>query len=83
MCFITATFEIIATTRLAPLFFPVSHLEAAIMGTVLGAVSPEVIVPKMLKLMESGYGKSKSIPQLIMAGASVDNICVIVLFASC
>lgn len=52
------------------------------MGTVLGAVSPAVIVPKMLKLMESGYGKSKSIPQLILAGASVDDIYVIVLFTS-
>ncbi len=82
MCFIPATFEIAATTIFAPMFFPISHLEAAIMGTVLGAVSPAVIVPKMLKLMESGYGKSKSIPQLILAGASVDDIYVIVLFAS-
>lgn len=82
MCFIPATFEIAATTIFAPMFFPISHLEAAIMGTVLGAVSPAVIVPKMLKLMESGYGKSKRIPQLIMAGASVDDIYVIVLFTS-
>ncbi len=82
MCFIPATFEIAATTIFAPMFFPISHLEAAIMGTVLGAVSPAVIVPKMLKLMESGYGKSKSIPQIILAGASVDDIYVIVLFTS-
>ncbi|MFV0342863.1 MAG: cation:proton antiporter [Anaerocolumna sp.] len=82
MCFIPATFEIVTTTVVAPLFFPITHLEAAIMGTVLGAVSPAVIVPKMLKLMESGYGKSQSIPQLIMAGASVDDIFVIVLFTS-
>ncbi len=82
MCFIPATFEIAATTIFAPMLFPISHLEAAIMGTVLGAVSPAVVVPKMLKLMESGYGKSKSIPQLIMAGASVDDIYVIVLFTS-
>lgn len=82
MCFIPATFEITATTIFAPMFFPVSHLEAAIMGTVLGAVSPAVIVPKMLKLMENGYGRAKSIPQLIMAGASVDDIYVIVLFTS-
>jgi len=74
MCFIPATFEIAATTIFAPMFFPISYLEAAIMGTVLGAVSPAVVVPKMLKLMESGYGKSQSIPQLIMAGASVDDI---------
>lgn len=82
MCFIPATFEIVTTTVVAPLFFPITHLEAAIMGTVLGAVSPAVIVPKMLKLMESGYGRSQSIPQLIMAGASVDDIFVIVLFTS-
>lgn len=82
MCFIPATFEIAATTIFAPMIFPISHLEAAIMGTVLGAVSPAVVVPKMLKLMESGYGKAKSIPQLILAGASVDDIYVIVLFAS-
>lgn len=82
MCFIPATFEIAATTIFAPILFHISHLEAAIMGTVLGAVSPAVIVPKMLKLMEDGYGKSRSIPQLIMAGASVDDIYVIVLFTS-
>lgn len=82
MCFIPATFEIAATTIFAPMIFPISHLEAAIMGTVLGAVSPAVVIPKMLKLMESGYGKSKSIPQLILAGASVDDIYVIVLFTS-
>ncbi|MCK9479262.1 MAG: cation:proton antiporter [Firmicutes bacterium] len=82
MCFLPATFEIIATTIFAPMFFRISHLEAAIMGTVLGAVSPAVVVPKMLKLMEGGYGKSKCIPQLIMAGASVDDIYVIVLFTS-
>jgi NhaP-type Na+/H+ or K+/H+ antiporter len=82
MCFIPASFEIAATTIFAPMFFPISHLEAAIMGTVLGAVSPAVIVPKMLKLMEHGYGRDKSIPQLIMAGASVDDIYVIVLFTS-
>ena len=82
MCFIPATLEIVATTIFAPMFFPVTHLEAAIMGTVLGAVSPAVVVPKMLKLMENGYGRAKSIPQLIMAGASVDDIYVIVLFTS-
>lgn len=82
VCFVPATFEIAVTTIFAPMFFPVTHLEAAIMGTVLGAVSPAVIVPKMLKLMENGYGKNKSIPQLIMAGASVDDIYVVVLFAS-
>ncbi len=82
MCFIPAAFEIAATTIFAPMFFSISYLEAAILGTVLGAVSPAIIVPKMLKLMESGYGKAKSIPQLIMAGASVDDVFVIVLFTS-
>lgn len=82
MCFVPATFEIVATLILAPLLLHVSYIEAAIMGTVLAAVSPAVIVPRMLHLMESGYGKNKSIPQLIMAGASVDDIYVIVLFTS-
>ena len=82
MCFIPATFELVAITILAPMFFDMSYLEAAIMGAVLAAVSPAVVVPQMLKLMESGYGKSKGIPQLIMAGASVDDIYVIVLFTA-
>lgn len=82
MCFVPATFEIVTVIILAPMLFSISHLEAAILGCVLGAVSPAVIVPKMLNLMEEGYGKSKSIPQLILAGASVDDIYVIVLFSS-
>lgn len=82
MCFVPATFEIVAVTLLAPLLLDVTTLEAAIMGTVLAAVSPAVIVPRMLHLMESGYGKDKSIPQLLMAGASVDDIYVIVLFTA-
>lgn len=82
MCFVPATFEILAITLLAPIFLKISTMEAAIMGTVLAAVSPAVIVPRMLHLMEMGYGKSKSVPQLIMAGASVDDVYVIVLFTS-
>ena len=82
MCFVPATFEIIACTIFAPMFFPVTHLEGAIMGAVLGAVSPAVVVPRMLKLMEGGWGKKMSIPQMIMAGASADDIYVIILFAS-
>ena len=82
MCFIPASLELIAVTLLAPLFFQISYLEAAIMGAVLAAVSPAVVVPRMLKLMENGYGKKNSIPQLIMAAASVDDIYVIVLFTS-
>lgn len=82
MCFVPATFEIIGMIIIAPLLLKVSILEAAIMGTVIAAVSPAVIVPKMLKLMEEGYGKSKSIPQMILAGASVDDVYVIVLFTA-
>lgn len=82
MCFVPACFEIVGMLILAPLFLGITHLEAAIMGAVIAAVSPAVVVPKMLKLMESGYGKSKSIPQMIMAGASVDDVFVIVIFAA-
>ena len=82
MCFIPATFEIIAITILAPILFNISYIESAIMGCVIAAVSPAVVVPRMIKLIEDGYGQEKSIPQLIMAGASVDDIYVIVLFTS-
>lgn len=82
MCFVPACFEITGMLCLAPKLLGVSVLEAAVLGTVIAAVSPAVIVPKMLKLMEEGYGTDKSIPQLIMAGASVDDVFVIVLFAS-
>ncbi len=82
MCFIPATLEIIGSILLAPPLLGVSIVEAAIIGTMLGAVSPAVIVPKMLTLMESGYGRKKSIPQLIMAGASADDIYCIVLFTA-
>lgn len=80
MCFIPATLEIIGMIILASCLFKLSFLDSAILGTVIAAVSPAVIVPKMLKLMEEGYGKKNNIPQLIMAGASVDDIFVIVLF---
>lgn len=82
MCFVPATFEIIGAVLLAPRLLGVSVIEAAIMGAMLAAVSPAVIVPKMLTLMEKGYGTNKSIPQLIMAGASADDIYAIVLFTS-
>lgn len=82
LCFVPACFEIIGMIVLAPVFLGVTLLEAAIMGTVMAAVSPAVIVPKMLKLMEDGYGKSKSIPQMILVGASVDDVFVIVLFTA-
>ncbi|NCC86647.1 MAG: sodium:proton antiporter [Clostridia bacterium] len=82
LCFLPACFEIAGMIFIAPKLLGVSMLEAAIMGTVVAAVSPAVIVPKMLKLMESRYGTDKSIPQMIMAGASVDDVFVIVLFTS-
>lgn len=82
MCFVPACFEIAAMVLLAPMILGITVLEAAIMGSVVAAVSPAVIVPRMIKLMETGYGTDKSIPQLIMAGASVDDVFVIVLFTS-
>lgn len=82
MCFVPALFEIVGIVLIAPKLLGVTVLEAAIMGTVVAAVSPAVIVPRMIRLIEEGYGKENSIPQLIMAGASVDDIFVIVLFTS-
>ena len=82
MCFVPACFEIAGMVLLAPSLLGISVLEAALMGTVIAAVSPAVIVPKMLFLMENKIGTKKSIPQLIMAGASVDDVFVIVLFTA-
>lgn len=82
MCFVPACMEIIGTVLLAPLLLGVSVLEAAIIGSVIAAVSPAVIVPRMIRLMEEGYGTGKSIPQLILAGASVDDVFVIVVFTA-
>lgn len=82
LCFVPACFEIIGMVILAPHFLGISLLEAAIMGTVIGAVSPAVIVPRMLHFMERGYGTNRSIPQMVMAGASVDDVFVIVLFTA-
>lgn len=80
MCFVPATLEIAAIILLAPILFDISYIEAAIMGAVIAAVSPAVVVPRMIKFMNKRYGTDKKIPQLIMAGASVDDIYVIVLF---
>lgn len=79
MCFVPATFELIGIVLLAPTLLDLSPLEAAIMGAVLAAVSPAVVVPRMVKLMDEGY---KDIPELILAGASVDDVYVIVLFST-
>lgn len=80
MCFLPACAEIMGTVLIAPSLLGVSVLEAAIIGSVIAAVSPAVIVPRMIKLIDEGYGKEHSIPQLILAGASVDDVFVIVVF---
>lgn len=80
MCFVPACFEIAGMVLLAPPLLGVSLLDAAIMGAVVGAVSPAVIVPRMLKITEEGYGTAKGLPQLVLAGASVDDVFVIVMF---
>lgn len=82
MCFVPASFELIGMILLAPKLMGLTTLEAAIMGAVLAAVSPAVVVPRMVKLMDEGYGVKEGIPQLILAGASVDDVYVIVLFST-
>lgn len=82
MCFVPATFEMLAVTLIAPMFLNVTYIEAAIMGAVIAAVSPAIIVPRMIRLKEEGYGKKNNIPDMILAGASVDDVFVIVLFTS-
>lgn len=82
MAFVPASFEMLAFFLFAPYLLGVNRIEAAVMGAVLGAVSPAVVVPRMVQLMDTGYGTAKSIPQMIMAGASCDDIYVIVLFST-
>lgn len=82
MSCVPACFEILAFVLFAPRFLGLSVREAAVMGAVLAAVSPAVVIPRMVRLMEENYGTGKSIPQLIMAGASCDDIFVIVLFST-
>lgn len=82
MSFLPALFEIAAFVLFAPYLLGVTRLEAAVMGAVLGAVSPAVVVPKMVYLMDIGYGTDKSIPQLVLAGSSLDDVFVIVLFST-
>ena len=82
MSFLPASFEIIGYVLLAPTILGISRIDAAVMGAVLGAVSPAVVVPRMVELMDKKYGTEKSIPQLILAGASCDDIFVIVLFTT-
>lgn len=82
LSFLPATFEIIAFTFIAPLLLSINHLEAALMGSVLAAVSPAVVVPKMVDLIEHKYGTNKSIPQMILAGSSLDDVYVLVMFST-
>lgn len=82
MCFVPASFELVGILILGPGLLGLTLLESAIMGAVLAAVSPAVVVPRMVKLMDEKYGTKEGIPQLILAGASVDDVYVIVLFTT-
>lgn len=82
MCFVPATLEIVGMILLAPRFLGLSVLESAILGSVIAAVSPAVVVPRMIKLIDEGYGVNESIPQMILAGTSVDDVYVIVVFTA-
>ena len=82
MCFVPACFEMIGMCLVGPKLLGITLLESEILGAVIAAVSPAVVVPKMIKLIEDGYGKKNSIPQLILAGASVDDVFVIVMFTT-
>ena len=82
MAFVPASFELLAFVLCGPFILGISHIEAALMGAVLAAVSPAVVIPRMVQMMDEKYGTNKSIPQMIMAGASCDDIFVIVLFST-
>ena len=82
MCFVPACVEMLGTILVAPALLGVSLLDATIMGSVIAAVSPAVVVPRMIRLMEEGYGRSNNVPQLVLAGAAVDDVFVIVVFTA-
>ena len=82
MCFVPACLEMLGVILLAPALLDVSVAEAALIGSVIAAVSPAVVVPRMIRLMEEGYGQTRHIPQLVLAGASVDDVFVIVVFTA-
>ncbi len=82
MAFVPATFEVAAFVLFAPTILGITRMEAAVMGAVLGAVSPAVVVPRMVRLMEEKRGTAQGVPQMIMAGASCDDVYVIVLFTT-
>lgn len=82
MCFVPAVFEMCAVGTLAPIFLKVDVLDAFIIGSIIAAVSPAVVVPRMIRLIEEGYGDEHKIPQLILAGSSCDDVFCIVVFTS-
>ncbi len=82
MCFVPAMIEIIGTMLFAPLLIGLSLLESALLGSIIAAVSPAVVVPRMVQCIEKGYGKEHSVPQIVLAGASVEDVIVLVLFSS-
>ena len=82
LCFLPATFELAAWVLFAPKLLQISALDAGIIGAIMGAVSPAVVVPRMTRLMEDGWGTDKGIPQMIVAGASADDVYVIVVFTA-
>ena len=82
MAFLPALFEIVAFVLFAPMVLGIDRVEAAVMGAVLGAVSPAVVVPRMVQMIDERYGTEKGVPQMILAGASLDDVFVIVLFGT-
>lgn len=80
LSFVPASIEIIAITLVAPLFFDISYISAATLGAIVAAVSPAVVVPRMIKLIHQGYGNDKKIPQMILAAASIDDVYAIIIF---
>ena len=82
LSFLPASFEILGYILILPYVTGCTILDAAIIGSILAAVSPAVVVPRMVKLIEEGYGTEKVIPQMILAGSSCDDVFVIVLFTS-
>ena len=83
LSFLPATFEMIAITIFAPMFFDITYISALTLGTIIAAVSPAVVVPRMIKLMEQGYGKHAKVPQMILAGSSIDDVYAIIIFYAC
>ncbi|TNF08295.1 MAG: sodium:proton antiporter, partial [Bacillota bacterium] len=82
LSFVPALFEMVAITIFAPLIFDISYMDAAILGTIVAAVSPAVIVPRMIELIHQKKGHDQRVPHMILAGASLDDIFVIVCFSA-